>query len=79
MISRRHPIIPDPDLDPVLADVERFIEARSMSPTTFGRVVLNDSTFVHELRKGRELKRATRARVLEFIDLEMAKAAGKAA
>ena len=71
--------LPDPELDPLLPIVERFLVDRSMSPTTFGTLALNDTTFVHELRLGRELRRATRARVLKFMDRETAKKAGRAA
>ena len=60
-------------LDPILAAVERFLITSQMAPTAFGQRALNDPTFVHELRNGRECKRATRARILAFIKAEMAK------
>lgn len=59
--------------DPILAEVEDFLSAAGMTPTAFGQRALNDPTLVHELRKGRECKRATRARILEFIAVENAK------
>lgn len=62
-----------PETDPVLADVERFLAASDMTPTAFGVRALNDPTLVHELRRGRECKRATRARIQEFIAAEKAK------
>lgn len=56
-----------PDLDPVLAEVEAFLDAQQMTATAFGVKCLGDPTFVHELRGGRECKRATVARVRAFI------------
>lgn len=55
------------DPDPVLAEVERFLRASQMTATAFGRRAVNDPTLVHELRRGRELRRATRLRIHQFI------------
>lgn len=60
------------DTDPVLAKVEEFLAASGITPTAFGARALNDPTLVHEMRRGRECKRATRARIVEFIDAETA-------
>ena len=63
--------LPQPDaLDPqpILAAVETFMEAAEMTATAFGIAALNDPTFVHEMRKGRECRRATKARVRDFIE-----------
>jgi hypothetical protein len=60
------------DPDPVLLAVEEFLQAADMTPTAFGQRALNDPTLVHEMRKGRECKRATRQRILEFITAEKA-------
>ncbi len=57
----------DFDIDPVLADVEKFLQSAQMTATAFGQRALNDPTLVHELRRGRECRRITRARILEFI------------
>lgn len=54
-------------IDPILADVEKFLQASQMTATAFGVRALNDPTLVHELRNGRECKRKTRARIQEFI------------
>lgn len=59
--------------DPVLSEIEAFLENSGMTPTAFGQRALNDPTLVHELRQGRECKRATRARIMEFIHAENAK------
>ena len=64
-----------PETDPVLADVEDFLKASGMTPTAFGVRALNDPTLVHEMRKGRECKRATRARIIEFIEAARSEAA----
>jgi hypothetical protein len=57
----------EPPIDPILADVERFLEASQMTATAFGHRALNDPAFVHELRRGRECKRATRLRIYSFM------------
>lgn len=54
--------------DPILAVIEQFLEEVGMTPTAFGQKALRDPTLVHELRRGRECKRATRARIAEFIE-----------
>ena len=54
--------------DPILVDVEKFLQAAQMTATAFGQKALNDPTLVHELRNGRECKRRTRARILEYIE-----------
>jgi hypothetical protein len=64
------------EADPVLLAIELFLEASGMTATAFGVRALNDPTLVHEMRNGRECKRTTRARILEFIEAEKAKASG---
>jgi hypothetical protein len=54
--------------DPILERVEAFLRASSLTATAFGQKALNDPTLVHELRRGRECKRATRARIAAFIE-----------
>lgn len=63
------------DPDPVLADVESFLQEAQMTATTFGQRALNDPTLVHELRRGRECKRATRRRILTFIEANVVQVA----
>jgi 2,4-dienoyl-CoA reductase-like NADH-dependent reductase (Old Yellow Enzyme family) len=53
--------------DPVLSEVEAFLQSSGMTATAFGQKALNDPTLVHELRRGRDLRRSTRARILAFI------------
>jgi 2,4-dienoyl-CoA reductase-like NADH-dependent reductase (Old Yellow Enzyme family) len=57
----------DSTTDPVLLDVENFLQASQMTATAFGQRALNDPTLVHELRRGRECKMATRRRIRDFI------------
>lgn len=57
----------DPTPDPVLAEVEAFLQTTQMTATAFGQQSLNDPTLVHELRKGRECKRVTRERIRHFM------------
>tara|TARA_R100001163_G_C5034384_1_gene173896 strand:- start:649 stop:849 length:201 start_codon:yes stop_codon:yes gene_type:complete len=48
--------------------VETFIRKRSMYPTEFGAKVMNDGSFVFDLRSGRSVTLKTQARVLDYID-----------
>lgn len=48
--------------DPLLAEIEAFLEEARMTPTAFGRDALNDPGFVFELRTGRDTRRATAQR-----------------
>lgn len=57
----------DLTLDPVLAEVESFLTETGKTATAFGYDALRDPTLVHELRKGRECKRATRERIRQYI------------
>ena len=51
----------------LLMVVERHLRARSVSPSQFGRQVSGDPRFVFDLRRGREPRPATAARVLAYI------------
>lgn len=53
--------------DQTLEAVEQFLAASGMTPTSFGVRSVNDPTLVHELRRGRECRKATRLRIVEFI------------
>lgn len=61
--------------DPLLTEIEQFLTATGISATAFGIQALNDPTLVHEMRKDRECKRATRARIVEFMRNEKARRA----
>ena len=51
-----------------LIAVESYIRKRSMYPTEFGAKVMNDGSFVFDLRSGRSVTLKTQARVLDYIE-----------
>jgi hypothetical protein len=59
----------------LLMTVERHLRASAMTPSRFGRDVAGDPRFVFDLRRGREPRAATRARVLAFIEVTRGAAA----
>lgn len=60
------------DTDPILIAIEQFLRASGMSASAFGVAAGGDPGLVHDLRNGRELRRATRARIREFINAALA-------
>jgi 2,4-dienoyl-CoA reductase-like NADH-dependent reductase (Old Yellow Enzyme family) len=52
----------------LLTRIDAFLRRTKMSPTRFGREAVRDPNFVLNLRDGREPRRATRRRVLAYID-----------
>lgn len=56
--------------DPILRQIEDHLRRTGMSATAFGIQTLNDPALVTDLRNGRELRSATRARVMAFIERE---------
>jgi len=54
-------------MTPLLIKIERHLRSCSVSPTRFGREVAHDPRFVFDLRRGREPRPPTAARVLAFI------------
>lgn len=56
--------------DDFLAEIEGFLAARGLSPTSFGRAVLGDPGFVAALRKGR----CPTARTIEYVRAHIARA-----
>lgn len=53
---------------PIIADVERFLNRTGMAESAFGRRAVNDWKFVRDLREGRELRRSTEQRVRTFME-----------
>jgi hypothetical protein len=51
----------------LLVTVERHLRRKAVAPSRFGRDVAGDPRFVFDLRRGREPRPATAARVLAFI------------
>lgn len=54
-------------MEGLIADIEAFMGAHSMSQTMFGVRALNDRHFVKSLRKGRRLWPETEAKVRRFM------------
>lgn len=52
----------------LLETVERFLRRTRTPPARFGRDAVNDPTFVFDLRDGREPRRRTVMRVLDYIN-----------
>lgn len=51
----------------ILNLIEGFCKRHDMPPTTFGRKAIGDANLIDNLRAGRELRRATEARVSNFM------------
>lgn len=54
----------------LLQQIERNCRDRGISVTRFGRECLNDPCFVAQLRRGREPRDATRAKVFAYLKKE---------
>jgi 2,4-dienoyl-CoA reductase-like NADH-dependent reductase (Old Yellow Enzyme family) len=52
----------------LLQRVESHLRRTGMTATGFGRTALNDPRLVHDLRRGRELRPRTAARIGAFLD-----------
>ena len=52
----------------LLREVEKFLRRSDVAPTRFGREVLGDPRFVFDLRKGRDPRPRTVARVLAYLE-----------
>jgi hypothetical protein len=63
----------------LLLIVERHLRRSAKAPSRFGRDVAGDPRFVFDLRRGREPRPATSARVLAFIANSEAKSNERAA
>ncbi len=55
------------DPHPLLARVERFLSRTGMKPSTFGMVAVGDPNFVYQLREGREPRRKTVQKVIDWM------------
>lgn len=56
----------------LLTIVERYLRKRAMPPSRFGRQATGDPRLVFDLRRGREPRPATVARVQAFIAAQKA-------
>lgn len=52
----------------LLREVEKYIRSQHIAPTRFGREAVGDPRFVFDLRRGREPRPTTVARVVEFLE-----------
>ena len=52
----------------LLREIEKFLRSSSVPATRFGRDALNDPRFVFDLRRGREPRAETVARVVDFLE-----------
>ena len=57
----------------LLADIEAYLSRSGMSATTFGVVVLRNTRFVHDLRKGQAVKDYTIDKVNAWLKANKAK------
>lgn len=53
----------------LLREVEKFLNRSKTAPTRFGRDAVGDPRFVFDLRKGREPRATTVARVRAFLEM----------
>jgi hypothetical protein len=51
----------------LLLEVESFLERNNISPTTFGRLAVNDLGLVRRLRSGADVRTATADRLRNFM------------
>ncbi len=51
----------------LLREVEKYLRISDIPPTRFGRMAMGDPRFVFDLRRGREPRPNTVARVLAFL------------
>jgi len=52
----------------LLREVEKFLRQNDTAPTRFGREVVGDPRFVFDLRKGRDPRPQTIARVRAYLE-----------
>lgn len=52
----------------LLPTIEKFIRARNIAPTRFGRDAVRDPRFVLDLRNGREPRGGTVRRVMTYME-----------
>ncbi len=52
----------------LLREVEKFLRISDVPATRFGREAMGDPRFVFDLRRGREPRPVTVARVLAFLE-----------
>lgn len=53
--------------DDLLTEIEAFRQEADLPETTFGRRAIGDANLIANLRAGRELRRATAAKIRNFM------------
>lgn len=61
-------------MDDLLSDIEAFCRVHDIRESRFGRDAVNDTTFVAQIRGGREPRRSTEAKVRAFMAMYRAPA-----
>ena len=54
----------------LLREIEKYLRSRELPAARFGREAMGDPRFVFDLRKGREPRARTVARVRAFLEAE---------
>lgn len=52
----------------LLQRIERYMRARRMSPTRFGREAVGDPNLIAQLKDGRELRTTTVLKIVDYLD-----------
>lgn len=52
----------------LLREVEKFLRTTNVAPARFGRQAMGDPRFVFDLRRGREPRPRTVARIRRFLE-----------
>lgn len=53
--------------DPILPEIEGFLDRHAVGETIFGRDAAGDTHLIYDLREGRKLRRATRRKIEQFM------------
>ena len=51
----------------LLEQIEAHLERTRVAPSTFGRLAAGDPRLVADLRAGRQLREATRSRIMHYL------------
>jgi hypothetical protein len=62
----------------LLQRIDRFVRAKRMTPTRFGREAMGDPNFLLDLRDGRQLRPATTRKLEAWLDAQERQIAGLA-
>lgn len=57
----------DTDLQQILAEVEAYLAATGMSPSTFGKTIFRDGAVVRRMREGKPVTTATSSKMRRFM------------